>query len=90
MTRQRRARERQKKEDTRPTLKKLRAALLWSFSGQHNEKIVCARGVPWVTGTLKKDNSHFDPIQTGSGTAHNVEAVVDWSRKNAPLRSSIS
>ena len=26
-------------------------------------------GVPGVTGTLEKANSHFDPTQTGSGTA---------------------
>ena len=29
----------------------------------------CATGVPGVTGTLGKANSHFDPIQTSSGTA---------------------
>ena len=28
-----------------------------------------SRGVPGVTGTFGKANSHFDPIQTGSGTA---------------------
>ena len=28
-----------------------------------------SRGVPKVTGTLGKSNSHFDPIQMGSGTA---------------------
>ena len=27
------------------------------------------RGVPRGTGTLGKTNSHFDPIQTGLGTA---------------------
>ena len=27
------------------------------------------RGVPGVTGTLGKANSHFDPTQMGSGTA---------------------
>ena len=27
------------------------------------------RGVPGVTGTLGKANSHFDSTQTGSGTA---------------------
>ena len=26
-------------------------------------------GVPGVTGTLGKANSHFDPTQTGPGTA---------------------
>ena len=70
MRRQRRARERQeKREDRRPILKKLRVALLRSFRGQHGKKMVCARGVPGVTGTLGKANSHFDSIQTGSGTA---------------------
>ena len=33
------------------------------------QKNSCARGVPEVTGTLEKANSHFDPTQTGSGTA---------------------
>ena len=33
---------------------------------QHCEKM---KGSPRVTGTLKKANSHFDPTQTGSGTA---------------------
>ena len=36
------------------------------------------RKVPGVPGTLGKANSHFDPTQTGSGTYHNVETVVDW------------
>ena len=35
------------------------------------------RGVPEVTGTLGKTNSHFDPTQTGSGPHHHVEAAVD-------------
>ena len=34
-------------------------------------------GVPGVAGTLRKANSHFDPIQTGSGPHHHVEAGVD-------------
>ena len=29
--------------------------------GQHGEKMVCVRGVPGVTGTLGKTNSHFEP-----------------------------
>ena len=37
--------------------------------GQHGEKIVCVRGVPRVTGNLGKANSHFNPTQTGLGTA---------------------
>ena len=36
---------------------------LLSFKGQHGEKMVCMRGVPGVTGTLGKANSHFDPTQ---------------------------
>ena len=68
----RRARERQekkeerqeKKEKRRPVLKKLCAALLRSFRGQHGEKMVCVRKVPGVSGTLGKDDNHFDPIQT--------------------------
>ena len=70
MRRQRRARERQeKREDRRPISKRLRAAFLRSFRGQHGEKMVCVRGVPGVIGSLGKANSHFDPTQTGPGTA---------------------
>ena len=66
----RRARERpEKREDKRPIVKRLRAALLQSFRGLHGEKMVCVRGVPGVTGTLGKANSHFGPTQTGLGTA---------------------
>ena len=65
----RRARERQEYKEDRPILKRLRATLLRSFRRLHGEKMVCMRGVPGVTGTLGKANSHFDPTQTGSGTA---------------------
>ena len=64
--------------EDRPILKRLRATLLRSFRGLHGEKMVCVRGVPGVTGTLGKTNSHFDPIQTGRGPHHHVEAAVDW------------
>ena len=64
--------------EDRPILKWLRATLLRSFRGLHGKKMVCVRGVPWVTGTLGKANSHFDPTQTGRGPHHHVEAVVDW------------
>ena len=37
--------------------------------GQHGEKMVCLRGVIGQTGTLGKNNSHFDATQTVSGTA---------------------
>ena len=40
--------------------------------------MVCVRGVPGVTGTLGKANSHFDPTQTGRGPHHHVEAAADW------------
>ena len=63
--------------EDRPILKKLRATLLRSFRGLHAKKI-CVRGVPGVTGTLGKANSHFNPTQTGRGPHHHVEASVDW------------
>ena len=45
MRRQRPTRENQEKiEDRQLILKKLRAALLRSFRGQHGEKLVCVRG----------------------------------------------
>ena len=64
--------------EDRPILKRLRATLLRSFRELHGEKMVCVRGVPGVTGTLGKANSHFDPTQTGQGPHHHVEAAVDW------------
>ena len=35
----------------------------------NGEKMVCVRGVPGLTGTLRKANSHFNPTQMGLGTA---------------------
>ena len=61
-----------------PILKRLRVTLVRSFRGLHSEKMVCVRGVPGVTGTLGKANSHFDPTQMGRGLHHHVEAAVDW------------
>ena len=49
--------------------KRLRATLLRSFRGLHDEKMVWVRGFPGVTGILGKINSHFKPTQTGLGTA---------------------
>ena len=46
--------------------------------GLHGKKMVCVRGVPGVTGTLGKANSHFDPTQTDRGPHHHVESAVDW------------
>ena len=64
--------------EDRPILKRLCATLLPSFRGLHGKKMVCVRGVPGVTGTLGKTNSHFDPIQMVRGPHHHVEAAVDW------------
>ena len=36
--------------------------------GAARQKMVCVRGVPGVTGTLRKTNSDFNPTQTGLGT----------------------
>ena len=44
--------------------------------------MVCAKGVPRVTKTLGKANSRFNPAQTGSGKAHQVEAAVDWCKSD--------
>ena len=55
----RRARKRQEKKEDRPILKRLRTTLLRSFRGLHREKMVCVRGVPWVTGTLGKAKQPF-------------------------------
>ena len=59
--RRRRVRKRQeKRENSRPISKRLRAALFWSLRGQYCEKMVYERGVPGVTVALGKANSHFD------------------------------
>ena len=52
--------------EDRPILKRLCATTLRSFRGLHDQKMVCVRGVPGVTG---KTNSHFNPTQTELGTA---------------------
>ena len=54
--------------------------------GQHGEKMVCVREMPRVTGTLRKANNHFDPIQVKSGSRgphHRVEAAIAISIKKA-------
>ena len=55
--------------EDRLILKRLRATLLRLFRGLHSKKMVCVRGVPRVTGTFRKANSHFNPTQMGLGTA---------------------
>ena len=45
--------------------------------GAARRKMVCVRGVPGITGTLGKANSHFNPTQTGREPHHHVEAAVD-------------
>ena len=65
-------------ERRQANLKRLRATLLRSFRWLHGEKMVCVRRVPGVTGILGKANSHFNPIQTGRGPHHHIEAAVDW------------
>ena len=58
--------EKRKRENKRPILKKLCAALLQSLRGQHSEKIKgSARGI-W---NPREGQQPFDPTQTGSGTA---------------------
>ena len=63
----RRITRRRAREDRQLILKRLRAVLLRSFWGQHGEKVVCARGMPRVAGTLGKANSQFTPTLKGVG-----------------------
>ena len=85
----RHARERQEKiEKGRLISKRLRATLLRLVRGEHGKKMVCVRGVPRVTGTLKKANSHFDPTQAGS-VHHHVETAVDCAGKNKVISKFI-
>ena len=59
----------------KPFSKRLRAALLRSFRGQHGEKLIYARGVPEVTGTLGKAISHFKSKRS-RGPHHHVETML--------------
>ena len=61
--------DKRKAAEGRPILKRLHATLLQSFRGLLGKKMVCVRGVPRITGTLRKANSHFNPSQMELGTA---------------------
>ena len=79
MRRRVQARDRQEKgEGERSILKKLHAALLRDRSGCSTVKMVCVKGVSWVTGTLGRAKSHFTKSKRGWGPHHDVEAAVDW------------
>ena len=56
-------------EDRRLILKKLWAPLLRSFKGAARRKNRLCDGSARGNWDLGKVNSHFDPTQTGSGTA---------------------
>ena len=67
MRRRRRAREGQgkrKRENRRPILKKLCAALLRWFRGQHSKNMKGS-----ARGNWDPREGHFDSTKTGSGTA---------------------
>ena len=67
MRRRRRAREGQKKrkrENKRPILKELCAALLRSFRGQHSEKM---KGSVWGNWDPREDKQPFRPNPNGAG-----------------------
>ena len=40
--------------------------------------MVCVRGVPGVTETLRKSTAISTQPKRGRGTHHHVEAAVDW------------
>ena len=66
MRRKGRARERQeKRENGRPILKKLCAALLQSFRGQHSKKVKESARSNWDP---RKDQQPFRPNPNGVGT----------------------
>ena len=64
--------------EDRPILKRLRATLLRSFRGLHGEKMLRVRGVPGITGTLKRPTAILTQPKRGWGPHHHVEAAVDW------------
>ena len=67
-----------KRENSRPTSERLRAALLRLFRLQPSENMVCVKGVPGATGTIRKANSHLTQPKRGRVPPHHVEAAVDW------------
>ena len=60
----RRAGEKEKRENRRPILKKLCAALLRSFRGQHSEKI---KGSAWGNWDPREGQQPFRPNPNGVG-----------------------
>ena len=48
------------------------------LQGAARQKNGLCGGMPRVTATLGKTNSHFDPTQTGWRPHHQVEAAVNW------------
>ena len=86
----RRERERQeKREDRRPILEKLGAAFLRSFRGQHGEKMVCTRGVLWVTGTSGSPTAISTQTKRGRRPHHHVEAAVDCGTNLAFIKTTL-
>ena len=59
-------------------LKRLHATLLQSFRVLHGKKMVCVRGVPGVTGTLRKATTILTQPKWDWGPHHHVKAAIDW------------
>ena len=75
--------EKRKRENRQPILKKLCAALMRSFRGQHSEKMKgSARGDwdPW------EGQQPFRSYPNGVGNRYHVEAAVDWCRTKISRR----
>ena len=66
--------EKRKRENKQLILKKLCAALLRSFRGQHSKKM---KGSAWVNWDPLEVQQPFRPKQ-GQGLHHDVEAAFDW------------
>ena len=71
------------KENSRPILRKLRAALLRSFRGQHCEKIKGSARGNWAPREVQPAIS--TQPKRGGGPHHHVEAAVDCCSV-APVR----
>ena len=84
MRRRRRASERQKGEERRPILKKLYAARLRPFRGQHSKKMASATGVPGLTlapGCLSTPPLSFSPL-TPSGFFNGMLEISELGALN--------
>ena len=74
------------RENRRPISKRLLAAVLRLFRGQHGEKMVLCEGSARVTGISGRPTAILTQPKWGRGPNHHGVADVDWCRSNPRLR----